>query len=133
MLLSHILEAMPDKPTVRLQNERPFEALGLLEGKTPSNICSFLADIKYAASVRDTVSMLMTTEEIAKQLPQAKCGFCLTDQPRQLFFHLHNYLSDSAGYKRSETPTVIGQNCVISPMASIAPHNVVIGEHVRMD
>lgn len=133
MLLSEILKTMPNAPDAYLINEQPFSALGLLEGESPDELCSFMSDYKYISYMGNNVSMLITTKNIADKMSNLSCGLCVTTDPQLFFFYLHNYLSNCESYTRKKEKSVIGDNCNISPLASIASNNVIIGNNVTIE
>ena len=92
--------------------------------------CVFVADKKYLDGLDSSVSMVITTEEIAS-LVSNDIGVCVCDNPRGLFFELLSVYEKGEGLKKFDT--IIGTNCNISSTAIISPYNVEIGDNVKID
>ncbi len=90
----------------------------------------FVADKKYLDGLDPSVSMVITTGEIAK-LVSNDIGVCASDNPRGLFFELLSGFEKGEGITKFDT--IIGKNCDISDTAIISPYNVVIGDNVKID
>ena len=134
MLLSKILSeaGVPDEG-YQIYREQEFDTLGLLASEIDRKICSFLAGEKYLDLVTDRVSMLITTPNLAERFYESNVGICITENPRLLFFHIHNYLAGCSKYIRKEMKTEIGKGTYISDKAVIADTNVIIGNNVIIE
>ena len=117
----------------RIENEKEFEFLSLSSVNTGFFCCTFLDNAKYVDCIADSISMVLTTEEIGTQLSGKHYGICTISQPRIVFFRLHNFLSQIEGYKRLTSKTIMGIRNEISSLASIADNNVVIGNDVVIE
>lgn len=133
MLIISILKEMSYAGDYRIVNEKQFSYLALTASKLEYPNCVFLDSEKYIDTIGDTVSMVITTEELAPILLEKPYGLCVVERPRELFFEMHNYLSDKDGYARERFETSIGEGCEISPLASIAKNNVFIGNNVTIE
>lgn len=133
MQLSEVLKKMQYSQSYRIIGEKPFKYLALTASKLNEASCVFLDDLKYADSIKNNVNMVITTEEISTKLCNLQYGLCIVSKPRELFFNIHNYLSDKDYYKRKAFETSIGENCRISPLASIDMNNVIIGNGVIVE
>ena len=76
--------------------------------------------------------MMLTTAELAARIPAHIQGIFVCDQPKATLFEIHNRLADEPAYTGTSRPTVIGQDCHISPLSAIDPENVVIGDRVTI-
>ncbi len=92
--------------------------------------CVFVTDKKYFEGLDSSVTMIITTEEIAG-LVREDIGVCVSDNPRGLFFELFSLYEKCEGLSKFDT--IIGENCEISSNAIISPYNVVIGNNVKID
>ena len=112
-----------------------FESLGLLKSDTDKKICSFVVNEKYIKEMGSNISVLLTTDEVAKKIEKGTndIGVCVVDNPRYVFFKLHNYLCGREEYVQKKYDTAIGENCKISEFAYIAPQNVRIGNNVTIE
>lgn len=134
MLLSEIIPKMDQASSFSIRNEKAFEVLALTVSELDQPTCVFLDSSKYQADLKENITMVLTTPEIGKTLPMDTFGICITEQPRLLFFELHNYLSkNEKQYHRQTASTIIGEDCIISPLASIAEKNVRIGNNVIIE
>lgn len=136
MLLSDILKEIGDVGEIRIRNEAEFDTLALLGADTVKKTCTFLDDGRYIHGITKLVSMVLTTDGLAGQLEAAyggSVGYCAAEDPRLLFFKIHNHLSENPRYIRQRRRTEIGAGCQISPLAVVAPENVVIGSHAVIE
>ena len=113
-------------------NEQNFDSFGILDSKTDKTLCTFIDDEKYLGKLTSNMKMIITTQHIFEQLRKRECGFLITNNPRLLFFLLHNSLKDNEQYTRRKIKTKIGKNCNISSNVFIEPYNVVIGDNVTI-
>lgn len=118
--------------------EKEFSSLGLAGYNAGENVCTFLAAVKYAASLSSGISMVLTTESVWNELEQQgfraeTFGLCVVDNPRLAYFLLHNALCGNPAYAGETRPTVIAPTAQISPLAHIAKNNVVIGENTVIE
>lgn len=133
MLLSEILEQMGFAKNYKIINEKPFEYLALTASEIIQPNCVFLDSEKYIAAISDSVSMVLTVEELVSVLSDKKYGLCVVENPRELFFELHNFLAKEKEYCRAEYKTTIGEQCAISPLSYISESNVTIGNNVVIE
>ena len=113
-------------------NEQQFEFFSRLSKEINVKKCVFILDKKYLPKIDESVVMIITTEEIYKESEKKEnIGFCLTDNPRGLFFELLSQYEKTVMIKNDRT--VIGKNCKISKNAVISDYNVVIGDNVFID
>lgn len=133
MILSKILEEMSYPKVYRIVNEQPFEYLSLTVSELEKSCCVFLDSMKYINTIGNFVSMIITKDELVPELIDRPFGLCIVENPRELFFEIHNFLSDKDGYARETFETTIGVNCNISSLASIAKNNIKIGNNVTIE
>ena len=135
MLLSEILKRSVVDFPCRVEKEKEFTYLALAATYLDKPTCTFLDNGKYADSIKDNVSVLLTTEELAPLFSGRDICVCVCEYPRELFFKLQNFLAEHTeyGYTRTSFDTVIGKCCSISPLASIAKKNVRIGNNVTIE
>ena len=60
-------------------------------------------------------------------------GICIVENPRLTYFLLHNALCDAPDYARARFETKVAESAIISPLAYIAPNNVIIGENTVVE
>lgn len=132
MKLSTILTEMGISFNCNL--EKNINSLGLAGYNDGDAVCTFLDNIKYAKNISDNVVMLITNQETYDKLDNCNnMGICVVKNPRKTFFEVHNHLADLKEYNREAFKTEIGENCHISPLASVASENVHIGNNVIIE
>lgn len=132
MNLSKILMSMKIDVRYGIKNEKDFQTLGLIASNIGMSMCTFIDDEKYIDLIPENTNMVITTLQTSKKIKN-NCGICITEQPRLLFFTIHNYLAESKEYCRSEFSTIIGCGCQISKLANISDKNVKIGNNVTIE
>lgn len=113
-----------------------FESLGILDSKTKKSILTFVDDKKYVSKLleKSNITCLITNQMIFSHLPKdLSLGVFVCDNPRVVFFKLHNKLSKNSTYCRKIFETKIGHNCKISPLSYISKNNVIIGNNVIIE
>lgn len=119
-------------------NEKDFESLGLAGYNAGKRVCTFLAATKYAIGLSDGISMILTSQKVYSESVSAGSlegdyGICIVENPRLTYFLLHNALCESPGYARPRFESKVASSADISPLAYIAPYNVVIGENAVVE
>lgn len=134
MLLSDVLKEMGCEE-FEIKKEKEIDILALTAMDINKKTCTFLDNIKYIGDLKENVTMLLTSYELAREAEKSgyEGGFCIVPQPRLVFFKIHNYLRNHPDYARKEFETQIGLGCSISPLASISSKNVVIGDNVTIE
>lgn len=133
MLVSRVLEQMRFDQPYCISNEREFKILALCATETDQESLIFIDGEAYLPSIKPNVTMVLTTQALSERLLNMGVGVCVTEQPRLLFFQIHNYLSSQSDYARPAFTTSVGQNCQISPMSCISSENVRIGDRVVIE
>lgn len=131
MKLSKILREMGI--SFHCHNEVPFSSLGLTQYNNGDDVCTFLEKVEYINQISENVTMVITSEEVAASLKDFGKGVCIVENPRLVFFELHNYLSQHEYYTGSKWITEYGENCRISPHSVISEFNVRIGNNVIIE
>lgn len=136
MKLSKVLENnMLELGVYSIKNEKAVDSLGLLEYNAGKNICTFAEKKQYIEGLKPNISMIITNKSIADYMLKNTydIGIIIAENPRILFFNIHNYLSGLEIYKRRKTKNYIGDNVSIGKYTSIAPNNVHIGDNVIIE
>ena len=90
---------------------------------------TYLESPKYAYALENPrISCVICTLEVQSLIPARISGMVVTKTPKVAFFMLHNDLVRH----REKRPTVIDPTANVSPLAYVAPYNVVIGKHVEL-
>lgn len=130
MLLSTL--SFSSEHNLSIYNEQVFYTLGLVAQNPGQKYITFINDIKYLSKLNENVSVVITKPELKEIIPK-KYGIVVSENPTITFFELQNYLSLNTDYIRKSEDTVIGKNCKISSLVSIAKENVVIGNNVEIE
>lgn len=109
-----------------------FETLEYCTSLCDRMFLTFLEKSEYIDTINTNVSCLITTNELRKKVPSFINGIIVVDEPKKSFVVLHNYLAKCDEYANKKSPTTIGKNCKISPLAYIAGENVQIGNNVEI-
>ena len=113
-------------------NEKPFMCFARATSVRQENKCLCISNDKYLHCVDDSTNMVITNQFCYDKLKgRCACGFCITDQPRGLFFQLMNEYEVNAGFNKQMTR--YGKDCKISKHVSIADYGVNIGANVVID
>ncbi|MDY0276977.1 MAG: UDP-3-O-(3-hydroxymyristoyl)glucosamine N-acyltransferase [Acholeplasma sp.] len=121
--------------TIKVDSE--FKYLGMATSQfNDFGVLSFLADSKYFNDVINNrnISSVITTDEIYQSnisFP-SHLGIIIADNPKQLFYNVHNFLSSSDFYWK-HFPTEIDPSSVISKNAIISGNSVKIGQNCTIE
>lgn len=109
-----------------------FSALNYCTVEMASPFLTFLENPKYIEALRNnkSVGCVISKKEIIDELPDNDWGIFCSEEPKKVFHAIHNSLVNNSDYKLKTYENKIGRNCKISPLAYIAPENVVIGNNV---
>ena len=134
MLLSDILKEFDSIRDITIKNEKRFDYLGLTASDVDGLLCVFLDNEKYLKDIKANVRMIITNNNIGKLLEdKSEFGICVVDNPREVFFRVHNYLADIGNKTNKKKKSIISSGCEISNLSSIAEYNVEIGKNVRIE
>lgn len=107
-----------------------FENFGLLNSKSIDNILSYLDNETFLGQLdNDKIKCIICKKEYVGRLPDHIKGIIISETPMLLFWKLHNQATNFVMANATE----IGSNCKISPMAYVAPTNVIIGNNVTIE
>ena len=132
MLLSKLLENYIYDEEIQLISEKEFDTFSLVAHKLGVRQCVFLENEKYLNDIGENVVQIITTKEIAGALEEnKKCGVCVVEEPKKLFFFLHNEVQEN--YVRKQQESEISSRAIISDKVDIAENNVVIEDDVIIE
>ena len=132
MLLSRLLENYIYDEEIQLISEKEFDTFSLVAHKLGVPQCVFLENEKYLKDIGKNVVQIITTKEIAGALQKnKKCGVCVVEEPKKLFFFLHNKVQEN--YVRKQQKSEISSRAIISDKVDIAENNVVIEDDVIIE
>jgi len=108
------------------------ESLGLIIDHEKQNILSFLDDQTFVADLNSShnVSAIFVSKKLSSKITLAHVKKIICDDPRYYFYTLLNYLNKQ-NYK--ERDTQIHPTAKVDSSASVATHNVEIGENVIIE
>lgn len=133
MYISDCLQKYFSDLEYQIINERPVDALGILEADYKGGLCSFLEDKKYVSLIPSNVYMIFLTEQMLEYTPKEKLGYIIVKQPRVTFFQLHNAMKAEAEYIRKLFDTKISSDAEIGKWVEIPNKNVIIGRRVKIE
>ena len=112
-----------------------FDSLGLASYNSGEKVCTFIESEKYIEGLSENISVVLTNENTAKAIEESRLGIgiCVVDDPRSVFFRMHQSLADCEEYARKSFKTQIGKDYNISSLAYVSPENVVIGNNVTIE
>jgi UDP-3-O-[3-hydroxymyristoyl] glucosamine N-acyltransferase len=113
---------------VLVKNDAGFNALGTVMHNMPAMLV-FLESKQFLPKLsrNPNITCVITTEELEPNL-QKNYGVAISDNPRKVFFELHNYLATQTSFYWTDFPSEISVEASIHPQAYIAPKNVRIGK-----
>ena len=133
MLLSELLSKENCMAEYNIINEKEFDTLALASAPVRESFCTFVESEKYLNGISDYATMVIVTENIVEKALEMGKGVCVVDNPRIIFFNLHNQLAMNPQYVTESKETKIGENCNISKLAYISNNNVTIGNNVTIE
>ena len=133
MQISKILDEMNISYKVVMEAE--VDSLGLAGYNAGDRVCTFIENDKYLKDMSECIKLILTNRETAEAVSNLnnKIGIIIVDNPRIVFFKLHNYLSEKKEYCAEKYKTIIGENCNVDKTAIIANNNVTIGNNVVIE
>ena len=133
MIISNILDEM--QISYKCYKEYEVDSLGLAGYNAGDSVCTFIENEKYLKDLSDCVKVIITNEKTAATVnhDEINCGIIVVDNPRIIFFKLHNFLSNKQWYCKERFTTQIGDNCSIDKTVIIAGNNVKIGNNVVIE
>ena len=129
MFLKDIKEITEDK--VEVIKEAEFDTLLLLGkgNRYSGRLISYIESLEYAKQLKeDNVSAVICSKDIVKEILELfDGGVCATNNPRKIFWEIHNYLYR---IEKQIFPTQIAESAIIEQSAIISENNVIIGNNV---
>jgi len=133
VLISKLIDSVYDS-RYEIYNEASFSNMSfLLPNRDERERCVFVLKESFLKKVDDSVKMIITTPDLKEKALQTGKGVCVTEDPRNLFYSVHNYLAENPQYCGKCFKTSVGDNCSISKMADVAEKGVTIGNNVVIE
>lgn len=108
-----------------------FDTMALIGVDGPQKYCTFIDNDNFLNNINENISIIITNKKLAENL--SFLNICIVEQPRIIYFMVHNYLVNNYEYARTKYIRKIGSGCRISNLASIANNNVIIGKNVVIE
>ncbi len=133
MVLSEILRHL--EVEYHIEGADEFDSLGLASYNNGDRTCTFIESEKFIEGLSKNISVVITKEIVHSSIKKARPDICIctVDNPRMVFFNIHQYLKDCNEYTRETYKTQVGKNCNISSLSFISPENVLIGNNVTIE
>ena len=113
----------------KLTSDGEFQTLEQCTRIHGTQALTYVENIKYVDALNNpNISCVICTPEIKDQLPSHIAGVVITENPKVVFYLIHNDLVKT----QPKHPTQIDPSSEISPLAYIAPFGVVIGKNVEI-
>lgn len=108
------------------------DTLDLIGGKSSESILSFIesADFFEEGVANNFLKVLIISKELFSDFPDSNILLIPVDEPRLVFFQLHNYLADQVKY---DFPSEISSSSKIMSGAFISTVGVVIEQNVLVE
>ena len=133
MRLSSIFKEM-NYTEYELYNEKDFDNMSiLLPNRSEQSRCVFLSEKKYIKKLDDSVKMVITTDKYSDVILSKKCGVCVVNDPRLIFYLIHNFLATKKLYPIKSFKTQIGNDCKIDASAIIPKYDIILGNRVIIE
>lgn len=126
------LAELADKCTgLNIVADGEFDTLGVVDDTSGNKkLLVYIEDEKYAGMVFENknVGCIVCRDDLLKHFTRSgHFGLCVADNPKRVFFEIHNYLADTRLFYERITNGRISANAEIHPSAVVA-NGVVIGE-----
>jgi len=122
---------LADPLSIKISRNGIFESLGMITTpKHKVNMLAFLENQKFLKEFLSlkNVSCVIIAQELYNQIPE-HLGLICSDNPRKLFYLIHNYLSNHTQFYWKDFESKIDRNAIIDSSAYVAPRNVIIGKN----
>ncbi len=129
MYLSDVIKGFPGE----LIRDAQFETLEYCTSALETPFLTFMENPKFIEKISKFAVCILCKKELLEKLPNGIKGIFVTENPKELFHTVHNMLSEQEGYRLATFDRKIGNNCQVSSQATIAQHNVVIGDRVVIE
>ncbi len=119
---------------IELVKDGDFDILSQCTLKSSQRALSFLEDIRFInyINTNKSISCIICKPELVELVENEELGIICSTHPKLTFFQIHNNLVKMSNNEKNYS-TEIGENCIISPLASIASKNVIIGDNVLIE
>lgn len=108
-----------------------FEVLGKCLDNPPSQFLTYIEDKKYIDIINKNmqISCVICKKKFVDYILRTDIGIAISEYPKYKFFLLHNQLFKKKGIINR----TIGNNCLISPKASLLAAQITIGNNVIIE
>ena len=130
--LEKILIEMGFNKPYKILGDGLFDDLALVDYNVDFKLCTYVNSSKYLEKLKNNTSVLITKPGMIDFLDNSSYSICLTENPEEMYFAIHNYLAKKSN-KRQYYKNIIHPTAKISKLSSIADSNVEIGENVIIE
>jgi len=136
MMLSLLFEKLDNeiKSNTKIINEQQIQYLALPSNNIREPNLIFIDDYKYFLNLPTNTKMILTSSKILPLLPvKSDLGYILNDNPKKLFFLLHNILSNNPNYQIKKFKSIISKKILKGKTTIISKLNVIIEDNVILE
>lgn len=130
--LSKILNDLNISEEYKIFGNDEFDDLALIDHNVNFKTCTYIEKKEYIKNIKSNVCIVIASPAIVELLSDKCLSICVTDNPSELYFRIHNYLSENLNTK-NQFESIIDSTAQISPLASISETNVKIGKNVIIE
>ncbi len=127
------LSDIPEIAVLHIERDGSFENLGFITHRRPK-LLVFIEQEKFLEmlSSNDNVSSVVTTSELASQIPE-QYSLAVVEKPRRFFYDLHNYLASKTEFYWENFENEIAPSAKINRRAIVADKNIKIGDNTVIE
>jgi len=115
----------------QLVSDGEFETLNYCTAEIEESFLSFIEKEKFIPKMNQNITCILCTKELVEKLPSHIKGIYVVEEPKFCFHKIYEVIELPSN--RKSFKTIIGENCRISPNASIPENNVLIGDNVIIE
>lgn len=133
MKISEILKKYSLVEEYFISCDSHFDTLAIIDSNIKMNKCTFIDLEEYIDKLDSSFTLILTNKNLSTKIMEKGYSVCVVEDPRLLYFKVHNALSKSNDYTREVFKTKIAQNCKIHSSAFISDNSVIIGENTIIE
>ncbi len=113
-------------------DEKSVDTLGFFDCED-LEVCCFVGAEKYIRKIPHNAKTLIIPQGLREKIAPLQKGLIIVDEPQNVFWMLHQNLSEDKDYVRPSFESRIAKTANIGKYVSISPKNVIIEENVVIE